>query len=299
MNTQQALHRVGIDQFIEAFDDGVPNFYDDILGEVIADKQAFYRFQIEGDFTYATVVNEGSPGSFDDFRAPYSLDVTPLKRQIGWASSTESLEGDIYGILKKALPKLKESLRATKEQAVANQVNNFTSTASPYVCADGLALISTAHLTETGTWANRPAADISLSYLALEQALQELRDTVSHRGKPMPIVGPFVLIVPNELEGLANRIVTSMQMPQSATNDPNWAKRRIATITSNPWLTDVNNWGLQVVNKAKRPIKMVVRRKPTMHSWYDGYTDSQANSSNEIYSVCNPDARGFWGTAPS
>lgn len=300
IDTQQVIHRVGIDEIIKTYDDGTPNFFEDILGETVTNKQAFHRVYERGDFGYATVVGEGEPGEFDDFRLPYTMDVTALKRQIGWSASTESLESDIMDILSDALPMLKHALRMTKEQAVANQINNFTSTSAPYNTPDGDALISTSHSIETGdTGTNRPAADIALSAAALEQALQELTDQVTQRGLPFPQMGPFDLIVPNELQGLAYRLINTTQIPQSANNDVNWAKTRIRFSGSNPWLTDANNWALQVSDKSRRVIKMLVRRAPTFKRWEDPNLDAVLHSVNEIYTCYNAGWRGFWGTAPA
>lgn len=299
MANKSAFYRKGIDKIIKTYDDGIPSFYPELLGEEITDKQKFYRIYTEGDFGYASTVNEGGASTFDEFQTPYTMDITPLKRQLGWMTSTEAVEGDLYGIIRRAVPKLKYSLRVTMEQAVANQINNMTSTSVPYVLPDGLALISTAHLIQGGTAANRPSSDIAFGYLALEQALQELRDQVSHRGIPMPQVGPFTLIVPNELEGVANRVVNSMQMQGTANNDTNWARRRISNVHANPWLTDANNWALQSSAKDRRVICAVRRRGITMHQEYDIYKDAEVFSVNEIYQLFNKDWRGFWGTAPA
>lgn len=299
MASKAAFYRKGIDKIIQTYDDGIPSFYPELLGEDITDKQKFYRIYTEGDFGYATTINEGSSMTVDDFQTPYTMDITPLKRQIGWMTSTEAVEGDLYGIVARAVPKLKYSLRVTMEQAVANQINNFTSTSVPYVLPDALALISTAHTYQGGTAANRPSSDIALGALTLEQALQELRDQVSHRGIPMPQVGPFTLIVPNELEGVANRIVGSMQLAQTANNDMNWARRRINNVHANPWLTDANNWALQTSSKDRRAICVVRRRGITMRQEYDIYKDAEVFTVNEIYQIFNKDWRGFWGTAPS
>lgn len=299
MGARTAFHKTGLDKIIKLYRNDQPSWYPELLGEEISDKQRFYRIHTEGDLGYAVTVNEGGSATFDEFQTPYTMDITPLKRQIGWLSTTEALEGDIYGVVKRAVPKLERSLRKTMELAVANQINNMTSTSTPYVCPDGLALISTAHLYQGGTWANRPSSDLAFGYLALEQALQELRDQVSHRGIPDPQVGPFTLIVPNELEGVANRVVSSMQIPQSANNDPNWAKRRINNIHVNPFLTDANNWALQTTAKDQRSICLVRRRGITMRQEYDIYKDAEVYSVNEIYQLFNKDARGFWGTAPS
>lgn len=300
MANKAAFYRKGIDKIIKTYDDGVPQFFGELLGEEINDKQQFYRIYTEGDFGYAGVVNEMGSSTFDDFQTPYTMDITPLKRQIGWITSTEAVEGDLYGIVRRAVPKLKTALRNTMELAVANQINNFTSTAVPYRVPDALALISTAHTTQGGTAANRPSSDIAFSATALEQALQELRDQVSHRGIPMPQVGPFTLIVPNELEGVALRVVNSMQQAQTANNDSNQLnKKRINVIHANPWLTDANNWALQVTSKDKRVICAVRRRGVTMHQEFDIYKDAEVFTVNEIYQLFNKDWRGFWGTAPA
>lgn len=301
MANKAAFYRKGIDKLIQIFPDDAPVFHDELLGEEISDKQQFYRIYQEGDFGYAGVTNEMGSSTFDDFQTPYTMDITPLKRQIGWITSTEAAEGDLYGIVRRAVPKLKVSLRNTMELVVANQINNFTSTSVPYRVPDALALISTAHTLDGGSTAtNRPSSDIAFSALALEQALQELRDQVSHRGIPMPQVGPFTLIVPNELEGVALRVVNSMQMAQTGNNDSNVLnKRRIANVHANPWLTDANNWALQTAAKSRRVICLVRRRGVTMHQQYSIFKDAEVFTVNEIYQVFNKDWRGFWGTAPS
>ena len=301
MANKAAFYRKGIDKIIKAYKDNKPEFFSELLGEEITDKQSFYRIYLEGDFGYAGVVNEMGSSTFDDQQTPYTMDITPLKRQIGWITSTESVEGDLYGLVARAVPKLKKALRNTMELAVANQFNNFTSTAAPYVVPDGLALISTAHTLHGGaTAANRPASDIAFSALALERALQELRDQVSHRGIPNPEVGPFTLMVPNELLGVAKRVVKASGFAQTANNDPNALISETGIkVHANPWFTDANNWGLMNSAKADRNICLVRRRGVTMHQEYDIYKDAEVFTVNEIYQVFNKDWRGFWGTAVS
>ena len=289
-----ALGRPGIEKIVQMYPTQSDAYFQQLAGETINTALRFITVYTEGDFGYADVINEGTPMTFDDWTIPYTFNVTPKIRVLGWEATREGQESDQYGLYAKSATKLRYGLVKTMERNVADIFNNATSTSAPYITPDAAAFISTAHLYEDGTTANRPTTDIAFGALALEQALQELMAQLGHRGDPMPQDGPFTLVVPTELAGVAHRVVEASGMAQTAyLNEPNaLVKKARISVHVNPWLTDTNNWFLIPTEKSRRGICTVRRRAPSLKTDYDINT-------NMMYALFIKDWRGHWGSIVS
>src|SRR5690606_20127984 len=106
-------------------------------------------------------------------------------------------------------------------------------------------LFSTAHpLWAGGTQSNKLATPADLSEAALEEAFIQIGDWVDDRGIPVDI-RPKRLIIPTELQFVAERILNSPNRPGTADNDIN-AIRSTGALPggweTNQRLTDPDAW---------------------------------------------------------
>jgi hypothetical protein len=290
------LARVGLLDRVKQYGDKMSKYYPELVGEEFKTKQAFEEMLLEGDFGMAPVVDETQPTAYDDFQTPYSKRHYPLMRSIGFQVSKQAKYTDLYGIVAKPAKKLALAMTQTKEQVVANIVNNATNTGSSWLGPDGKPFAATDHPTQTSTAANRPATDLALGYLALAQAIQEMGKTKSHRGNPMPLTGPFRLFVPYDLEDMAARIVGSRGKADSADQDMNAAgKRVVGSVHVNPYFTFTTGWGL--IDTTQNPIFILNRIPLGTDEDYDMDLKVHKFSIEEEYVANFKDWRGFWYTS--
>ena len=118
---------------------------------------------------------------------------------------------------------------------------------------DGLSAFNTAHVLAGtgGTYRNRPTTDVAFSWSSLRDAIIDFSTQTKHdSGQLAMAVQDLYLIVPPQLEMLADRVVNSTGLPGSADNDRNSIKaRRNIDIIVNPLLTSSTAWYLLAKNK--------------------------------------------------
>lgn len=173
----------------------------------------------------APVKPEGAPLSYDTMREGWSRRYQHETIALGLAFTEEAFDDNLYMDLgKKGAAALALSLKHTKEIKAANIFNNSTS--SSYNGGDGVPLASTAHpLLGGGTFANRLTTAADLSETALEDMLIAISGLVDERGIPTMITGK-TLVIPRQLEFVAERILGSVGRPATADNDLNAIKSR-------------------------------------------------------------------------
>jgi hypothetical protein len=112
---------------------------------------------------------------------------------------------------------LTESFAQTEEIVHANVLNTAT-TFNASVGGDGVALVSTAHPIDNGTYANRPSPDVGLNEAGIEYALQQIRVFPDQAGNRLLARGRK-LIVPIALEFTAERLTKAELRPGTNNND--------------------------------------------------------------------------------
>ena len=108
---------------------------------------------------------------------------------------------------------------------------------------DGKALLATDHpLTNGGTFANEPSTAADLNETSLEDALIKIAGFVDERGLIIALRG-MKLIIPRQLQFVAERILNSNLRPGTADNDAN-AMRNMGMLPQgyviNDYLTDTD-----------------------------------------------------------
>lgn len=184
-------------------------------------KMAFERV-VEARYTgLAQLKQEGAATTFDNAsgeRFVYNALNTGLG--LGFAITREALDDNLYkDAFNPQVMGLVESFKQTKEILGANVLNNAT-TYSSAVGGDGVALCSTAHPIDTGTYANTFTTQLDLNEAAIESALTTVRAFPDQAGLKTFSRGKK-LIVPPSLLWTAERLLKSELRPETANNDVN------------------------------------------------------------------------------
>lgn len=193
---------------------------------------------------------------------------------LGCRTSFELFEDDQYKIINQVPKAIARSAVFTKEQNAWNVFNLGFTTA--VTTTDGLALFSNVHpllggtdatnvgpglsniITTAGTYPNRPAVDVDLSFTALQLATNMFERLVDSQGLPITIK-PKHLIIPPELRFIAREILGSPNKPYTAQNEINSLLREELDFFSGHYLTSDSAWFL-VAEKESHSLKFFTRR---------------------------------------
>jgi hypothetical protein len=223
---------------------------------------------------------EGEPYVTNLLRPGHEKRVTHTEFGMGFEVTKTALEDDRYDQLKKYAMWLVFSAEYVMGKRAANVFNNGFTTETT---ADGVSTFSTAHsLAGGGTFANRPSADTALSWTSLRDAIILLdTDTKHDSGQLSANVEDLVLLVPPQLEMLADRIVNSTGLPGTDANDRNSIKsRRNIDIKVNKLLTSPTAWFVFSKNKDMHGFRAFERRALDQE---EPMTD--ARTKNRLYTI--------------
>lgn len=222
------LVREGLLKVIRGDTENLPDLSATILRQA-STKQKFERVEGLSRLPYAQATPEGLLVNYDQMQTIGFRDYTPINYTLGIQASFQADYNDLYNVLKSKIQKgnLARSMRHTKNRIAANVFNNgFTALADgSNLLVNGQVLFSHSHpLRDGSTFSNRGdgTSDLPLSVNNLEVAKARVRRQLNYDGQPAYVTNSFLLIVPPELEALANRIVGSTQQAQTPNNDINW-----------------------------------------------------------------------------
>jgi hypothetical protein len=242
---------------------------------------------------------EGQPYTTAILRPGHEKRVTHTEFGYAFEVTQTALEDDRYKQLQKYAMWFMFSANYVQEKRAANvALNNAFTTETT---ADGLSAFHTAHiLAGGGTFRNRPSSDVALSWNSLRDAIIDLSTETKHdSGQLARAVEDLYLLVPPQLEMLADRIVNTTNLPGSADNDRNSIKaRRNITIVVNPLFNDTNAWALLSKNKELHGLKSYERMPIAI-----GETMTDARTRNKMtpvrfrYSWFWEQPQNAWGTA--
>jgi hypothetical protein len=223
---------------------------------------------------------EGQPYATDLLKPGHEKRVTHTEFGLGFEVTQTALEDDRYDQLTKYGMWLTFSANYVLAKRAANLYNNGFTTETT---ADGVAIFSTSHvLSGGGTFSNRSAADTALSWTGLRDAIITLETETKHdSGQLAETVENLRLVVPPQLEMLAERIVNSTNLPGSADNDNNAIKRRRnIAIDVDKLLTDPNAWFVQAADNDMHGLRAYER---VGLSQDEPMTD--ARTKNRLYTI--------------
>ena len=186
---------------------------------------------------------EGAAVSYDSFQQGFVSRFTHADYTLGVVITKNMVADDQYDVVGKARVKLLAKSFNLLPEVLAGQVYNRAFNSS-YLGADGLELISNAHVKISGgTWSNRPTTYADISEAALEQAVIDLGNYTDDRGNKMAVKAQK-LIVPVELDFEANKIMKTEYEVGTANNTVNLVRSRMpAGVMVAHWVdADTDAW---------------------------------------------------------
>ena len=189
-----------------------------------ASDRAFEEEVMLSGFGAAPVKQEGAGVAFDDANESFTARYNHETVAMAFSITEEAVEDNLYDRLASRYTRaLARSMAHTKQVKAAAILNNaFTAGAS--AGGDGVALCDASHpLTSGGTLNNEPATAADLNETSLEDALISIAGFVDERGLIIALRG-MKLIVPRQLQFVAERLLVSNLRVGTADNDVNAIK---------------------------------------------------------------------------
>ena len=274
------------------------NRYENEHGEIFDEESSDRAFEEEvmlGGFSTAPVKGEGTAITFDDAQETYTARYTHETIALAFSITEEAIEDNLYDRLASRYTKaLARSMAQTKQIKAAAILNNAFSTASPI--GDGAALCSAAHPSLSGNQRNLLSVAADLNETSLEQMLIDIAGFTDERGLKVAVRGTK-LIIPKELQFIAERVMNSNLRVGTADNDAN-AMKNMGMIPEgaavNHFLTDTDAFFIKT--DAPNGFKMFNRSpiKTAMEGDFD--TGNMRFKARERYSFGVSDWRCVFGT---
>ena len=201
--------------------------------------RAFEEEVMLSGFDAAPVKSEGSGVAFDSAQESFTARYTHETVALAFSITEEAIEDNLYDKLSARYTRaLARSMSTTKQIKAASVLNNAFN--SSFAGGDGKELCATDHPLVAGTLSNELATAADLNETSLEQALIDIAAFTDERGLLISTQGRK-LIIPSELQFVADRLMASANRVGTADNDIN-ALRNMGMIpegyTVNHYLVD-------------------------------------------------------------
>ena len=199
--------------------------YENEPSEVFDEESSDRAFEEEvmlAGFSTAPTKSEGGTVSFDDAQETFTSRYTHETIALAFSITEEAIEDNLYDRLASRYTKaLARSMAQTKQIKAAAILNNAFSSSN--AIGDGVALASASHPTINGNQSNILSTASDLNETSLEQALIDIAGFKDERGLKIAVRGTK-LIIPKELQFIAERVLNSILRPGTADNDANAMK---------------------------------------------------------------------------
>ena len=199
--------------------------YENEQSEVFDEESSDRAFEEEvmlAGFSTAPTKSEGGTVSFDDAQETFTSRYTHETIALAFSITEEAIEDNLYDRLASRYTKaLARSMAQTKQIKAAAILNNAFSSSN--AIGDGVALASASHPTINGNQSNILSTASDLNETSLEQALIDIAGFKDERGLKIAVRGTK-LIIPKELQFVAERVLNSNLRPGTADNDANAMK---------------------------------------------------------------------------
>jgi len=259
--------------------------------------RAFEEEVMLSGFGAAPNKSEGNAVNFDDAGEAYTARYNNETIALAFSITEEAIEDNLYDRLGSRYTRaLARSMAHTKQVKAASILNNaFTGGAS--AGGDGVALCSTAHpLVNGGTLSNTPAVASDLNETSLEDALINIAGYVDERGLKVALRG-MKLILPRQLQFIAERIMVSNLRVGTADNDTN-AIKSMGMVPDgyavNDFLNDPDAWWVKT--DAPRGFIHFERTPMATNMESDFDTGNMRYKARERYSFGFSDPRCVFGS---
>jgi hypothetical protein len=272
--------------------------YENEHAEIYTEESSDRAFEEEvmlGGFSTAPVKGEGTAITFDDAQETYTARYTHETIALAFSITEEAIEDNLYDRLASRYTKaLARSMAQTKQIKAAAILNNAFDTGFP--AGDGAALCSSSHPSLSGNQRNQLSVAADLNETSLEQILIDIAGLTDERGLKIAVRGTK-LIIPKELQFIAERVLNSNLRPGTADNDAN-AMKNMGMLPEgavvNHFLTDTD--AFFVLTDAPNGFKYFNRSpiKTAMEGDFD--TGNMRFKARERYSFGVSDWRSVFGT---
>jgi len=274
--------------------------YENQHSEIYATESSDRAFEEEvmlSGFGAAPTKSEGSAVNFDDANEAYTARYNHETIALAFSITEEAVEDNLYDRLSSRYTRaLARSMAHTKQVKAAAVLNNaFAAGAS--AGGDGVALCDASHpLTNGGTFANEPSTAADLNETSLEDALINIAGFVDERGLKVALRG-MKLVIPRQLQFIAERIMVSNLRSGTADNDTN-AMRSMGMLPEgyavNDFLTDSD--AFFVMTDAPRGMIHFERTSLSTNMEADFDTGNMRFKARERYSFGFSDPRCIFGS---
>jgi hypothetical protein len=257
--------------------------------------RAFEEEVMLSGFANAAVKPEGQGVQFDDAQETFTARYTNETIALAFAITEEAIEDNLYDRLASRYTKaLARSMANTKQVKAAAVLNNGFN--NVYAGGDGVALMSAAHPTLSGSFRNTLAVAADLNETSLEQSLIDIAALTDERGLKIAARG-MKMIIPSELQFTADRLMKSEGRTGTADNDIN-AIKNMGMIPQgyvvNHYLTAAKKWFIKtdVPNGLKHFVRSPI--KTSMEGDFD--TGNVRYKARERYVFGVSDYRGVFAS---
>ena len=244
---------------------------------------------------------EGASTQFDNNAGErFTWNFTHNEIALGYAITRKAIDDNLYkSQFNPTNLKLQESFAQYKEIQAATIFNTGT-TAIPGIGGDGVALFSTAHPYDLGTWSNSFSVALDLNEASLLQGMINTRvNFVNERGLKV-LARAKRLVIPPQLEPVAIRLTKTELRPGTADNDVNAIVSTAGGLSDGylvmdfltsafPWFLTTNIDGF--IHMLRKPFEMDMS--------VDFTTDNLLVKGYERYVFGYNDPRTAYGTFPT
>lgn len=278
----------------------IPSQYDKIFTKLTS-KMALERTAEMRYMGFAQLKQEGGQTAFDNNAGErYLYNQEHVELGLGYAITRKAIDDNLYKT--QFAPSnlgLVESFQQTKEIYGASILNTAT-TYNSAVGGDGVALCSTAHPIDGGTYANTPTTQVDLNESTLLNAMIAIRTNFRDQAGLKVFARGRKLVVPPQLEPVAIRLTKTELRPGTSDNDVNAIHSTAGGLPEgymvNDFLTSAFAWflltniaGLNYMERVKFETDMQV----------DFVTDNLLVKGYERYSFNYSNPRAIWGSFPT
>jgi hypothetical protein len=258
--------------------------------------RAFEEEVMLSGFGNAPTKAEGAGVNFDSANEVYTARYTHETIALAFALTQEAMEDNLYDRLGARYTRaLARSMAHSKQVKAAATLNNAFS--SSFTGGDGKELCATDHpLGGGGTFRNEPSTAADLNETSLENALIDISTFVDERNMIIALRG-MKLIIPPQLQFIADRLLESTLRPSTSDNDVN-AIKNMGMLPDgyivNHFLTDTDAFFI----KTDAPRGFVhFERSPLATSMEDDFgTGNMRFKARERYSFGFSDPRCVFGS---
>jgi hypothetical protein len=273
--------------------------YDNEHAEIFDTESSDRAFEEEvmlAGFGSAPTKTEGAGVGFDSANEAYTARYSHETVALAFALTEEAIEDNLYDRLGARYTKaLARSMAHTKQVKAAAVLNNAFN--ASFTGGDGVELCSLVHpLNGGGTFANEPTTAADLNETSLENALIDVAAFVDERNMVVALRG-MKLVIPPQLQFIADRLLETTLRPSTADNDINAVKNMGMVsegYTVNHFLTDPDAFFLKT--DAPNGFKHFERSPMRTNMEADFDTGNMRFKARERYSFGFSDPRCVYGS---